>query len=69
MIHATIQYIAQIGPNDWETQTKVLDLSMDTTVREILHWYRRVTMIPDNKHVPMHLQISAEPPTEDQRHD
>ncbi len=62
-IHATVQHCAQIGPYEYEMQTKVMDLKPETTVGEILAWEMGVTRRAENHPTPVHLQISAEEPT------
>ena len=59
-IHATVQHTAQIGPYEYEMQTKVMDLEPETTVAEIIAWEKKVCRRAENCPTPVHLQISAE---------
>ena len=60
MRHATLQHVAQVGPYEYESQTKVMDLEPETTLREMVAWYKRVTAYPSNREYPIHFQISVE---------
>lgn len=38
---ATIRFCAQVSPDDWETQSCHLEVSSETTIREIQEWIQK----------------------------
>lgn len=58
---AQVKTCSQYGPDDWETVTRTLVISPDTTVREVLEWYGAALRVAEKGEFsgPIHI-VAAE---------
>ena len=57
--HACTVLSQQIGPDDWETSTRVMDLTSETTVGEIVSWFVSTHRWAQNEPLSVVLQVTG----------